>query len=342
MESNDGLVQIKSLQERLYEAQQLITVQKAIIEKQDHAIQKHGAELLKAKEEIEQSEAELLNRQKIIVRQNRDTIDSILYARHIQQAMLPKVEKIKEVVPESFVLFRPRDIVSGDFYWFNTKSHRTIISAIDCTGHGVPGAFLSMIGNELLNKIVNFKGISEPDKVLNQLHLEMRHTLQQKENGNEDGMDITMCTIHQVPEEMEDLFGKPRLEFAGAKNSLVYVQDGELHEIRGDKVPVGGFLYEEDHRFTKYVIPIDKPTVFYLFSDGFQDQFGGPQRRKFMVTRFRSLLFEIHDKPMAEQERILAETLDDWMGEYAQLDDILVIGVKLEGKKHKGLSPYFN
>ncbi|MCU0446344.1 MAG: SpoIIE family protein phosphatase [Microscillaceae bacterium] len=308
-----------------------LEVQTTTIEKQSQALQKHGKQLITANVDLSTYQEEIEQQRKIIERQSRDTIDSILYAQHIQEAMLPKIDQIKKTLPESFVFYRPRDIVSGDFYWFNTKSHRTIIGAVDCTGHGVPGAFLSMIGNELLNKIVVFKGISEPDKILNQLHLEIRHTLKQKETANEDGMDIALVAIHQVPQPMWGLFGKPYLEFAGAKNSLLYIQNNEMHEIKGDKVPIGGFLYEEEHRFQKHIVDISTPTTFYIYSDGFQDQFGGPEKRKFMVPRFRRLLFDMHQKPMGEQKNIIEDTLLAWMGEARQMDDILIIGVKLNG-----------
>ncbi len=265
----------------------------------------------------------------IVARKTRDTLESIMYARQIQQAMLPKLEAFKAVIPDSFVLFRPRDMVSGDFYWFNSKSHRSVISAIDCTGHGVPGAFLSMIGNELLNKIVVFKGITEPSKILNQLQMEMRNTLKQKENGNEDGMDIGICTLHMVPSELEELFGKPRLEFAGAKNSLIYIQKGEMHIVKGDKVPIGGYLFKDDYNFTNHSISLEGETTFYMFSDGYADQFGGKDRKKFMVSRFRELLIEIHAEPMEMQKRRLEKELLDWMGGMHQIDDILVMGFKI-------------
>ncbi len=265
----------------------------------------------------------------IAARKTRDTLESIMYARQIQQAMLPKLETFKAVIPESFVLFRPRDTVSGDFYWFNSKSHRSVISAIDCTGHGVPGAFLSMIGNELLNKIVIFKGITEPHKILAQLQLEMRNTLKQKENGNEDGMDIGICTLHLVPPEREELFGQPRLEFAGAKNSLIYIQDKQMHVVKGDKVPIGGYLFKDDYNFTTHTIPLKGETTFYMYSDGYADQFGGEDKKKFMVSRFRSLLLEIHHLPLEQQKRQLEKTLLQWMGGTPQIDDILVMGFRI-------------
>ncbi|NJL11624.1 MAG: SpoIIE family protein phosphatase [Microscillaceae bacterium] len=260
------------------------------------------------------------------VRKNRDTLDSILYARQIQQALLPQLDVIQSVFAESFVLFKPRDMVSGDFYWFNSKSHLSVIGAVDCTGHGVPGAFLSMIGNELLNKIVIFKGISEPDRILNQLQLEMRNTLKQKENGNEDGMDIGLCTLHLVPEDRQEWFGPPRLEFAGARNHLIYIQDQQLRVIKGDKIPIGGYLYQEDHSYTRHVVPLHTSTRIYLFSDGFADQFGGPEKKKFMMGRFRELLFSIHQRPMPEQKELLDQQLRQWIGTGPQIDDVLVMG----------------
>jgi len=265
----------------------------------------------------------------IVARKTRDTLESIMYARQIQQAMLPKLEVFKSVIPESFVLFRPRDIVSGDFYWFNAKSHRSVIGAVDCTGHGVPGAFLSMIGNELLNKIVIFKGITEPHKILNQLQMEMRNTLKQKENGNEDGMDIGICTLHLVPPELQELFGRPRLEFSGAKNTLIYIQKDKMHIIKGDKVPIGGYLFQDDYNFTNHIIPLEEDTTFYMFSDGYADQFGGKERKKFMVGRFRDLLLEIYKLPLEQQKRRLEKELLDWMAGMHQIDDILVMGFRI-------------
>ncbi len=157
---NQQQTQIKHLKTEIQEFKQQLEVQTTTIEKQSQALQKHGKQLINANVDLSSYQEEIELQRKIIERQSRDTIDSILYAQHIQAAMLPKIDQIKKTLPDSFVFYRPRDIVSGDFYWYNSKSHRTIISAVDCTGHGVPGAFLSMIGNELLNKIVIFKGIS--------------------------------------------------------------------------------------------------------------------------------------------------------------------------------------
>jgi serine phosphatase RsbU (regulator of sigma subunit) len=338
------IVQLKQQNQSLYQQNQALqaTISQQIshITKLENTLLQHDHTLIQA---LDNSKAEITHKQRIIERQSRDLLDSIVYARHIQTAMLPKVESIRNNFNDCFVLFRPRDIVSGDFYWFHSKNHRAIIAAVDCTGHGVPGAFLSMIGNDLLHKIVTFKGISEPDKILHQLHMEMRYTLRQKESGNEEGMDMAVCTIHQVPQYFQDLFGKPRIEFAGAKNSLVYIQHGEMKEIKGNKAPIGGYLYEEELEFTKHTIDISVPTTLYMFSDGYQDQFGGKNKRKFMVTRFRKLLLEIHEQPMSEQEKILTTSLEDWMGEgeHSQVDDILVMGIQIGQNNHTPSSETF-
>ncbi len=337
LEINQLKQQSNSLYQQNQSLQALTLQQISHITKLEHTLLKHDNTLIQA---LDSSQAQITQKQKVIDRQSRDLVDSIIYARHIQTAMLPKTETIRNAFVDSFVFFRPRDIVSGDFYWFNVKSHRTIVAVIDCTGHGVPGAFLSMIGNDLLHKIVTFKGISEPDKILRQLHLEMRYTLRQKESGNEEGMDMTVCTIHQVPPDMQDLFGKPRLEFAGAKNPLVYMQKGEMHEIKGNKAPIGGYLYQEELEFTKHIVDISEPTTLYMFSDGYQDQFGGKDKRKFMVTRFRKLLTQIHQQDMAEQEKILASTLDEWMVDHSQVDDILVVGVQIGTNKPINLETF--
>jgi len=330
LEKEQRIAQLKQQSNSLYQQNQALqaTVAQQIsnVTRMEKTLLQHDQSLISA---LDSSMAEITQKQKVIDRQSRDLLDSIIYARHIQTAMLPKPESIRNAFVDSFVLFRPRDIVSGDFYWFNTKSHRTIVAVIDCTGHGVPGAFLSMIGNDLLHKIVTFKGVSEPDKILRQLHLEMRYTLRQKESGNEQGMDMAICTIHQVPPDVQDLFGKPRLEFAGAKNSLVYLQNGEMNEIKGNKAPIGGYLYQEELDFTKHTVDISVPTTLYMFSDGYQDQFGGKDKRKFMVTRFRKLLYEIHKQGMPEQEQILSTTLDEWMADHSQVDDILVMGIQI-------------
>ncbi|RLD62858.1 MAG: hypothetical protein DRJ01_05265 [Bacteroidetes bacterium] len=277
--------------------------------------------------------------------QNLNITRSINYAQRIQDALLPGVEKLKRKLPESFIFFKPRDIVSGDFYWFSetnpsiknqrsiidkikkegsfnklVSSNNFIVSAVDCTGHGVPGAFMSMIGINILNEIIS-RGIVEADLILNELHKEVRYALKQEHSDNKDGMDMSLCVI----KEKEKV-----VEFAGANNPVVYIQNNELKTIKGDRKGIGGEQKEDERIFTKHTIKVDTPTIFYLFSDGYIDQFGGHDGRKLFPKYFRQILLEIHDKPMQEQRDILEKKFDEWKGvKYQQVDDVLVIGFKV-------------
>jgi serine phosphatase RsbU (regulator of sigma subunit)/tetratricopeptide (TPR) repeat protein len=298
-------------------------------------IRKKNSLLAKQKDEIETKNVELEQTQEELKAQ-RDTLQeksaelslayanmtsSITYAKRIQSAILPPISQIQLHFPQSFVLFKPRDIVSGDFYWFTPFSEqKSVIAAVDCTGHGVPGAFMSMIGDSLLNQIVIEKHIISPDNILLELHKGIKSSLQKGEYKAKDGMDISICVIDK---------NTNTIEFAAAMNPICVIQNGELQEIKADKRAIGG---EEtnDFVFTKHTIPIITPTTIYMYSDGFQDQFGGKDNKKFMVRKFRTLLFDIHHHPMPEQEQILNQTLMEWMGDdHKQIDDILVIGFKL-------------
>jgi len=215
--------------------------------------------------------------------------------------------------------------VSGDFYWFkeikNGASEKDFaFAAVDCTGHGVPGAFMSMIGMNALNSITS-KGITNPDQILNSLHTEIRTALHQEETGNNDGMDVALCVFRKQ---------KNVLEFSGAKNPLVYIQNNELTQIKGDIHPIGGSKSIPDMAFKKHKITLDKPTTVYLFSDGYRDQFGGKDNTKFMSKKFTRLLLEIHNLPMEKQKELLDIAIEEWKGKNVQTDDILVMGVKLE------------
>ncbi len=278
------------------------------------------------------------------IKKQRDNIQhSINYAKGIQKALLPKTDKLNQIVKDSFVLFKPRDVVSGDFYWFREvdaksnifkifnmhgkskdedveeSSKKILISAVDCTGHGVPGAFMSMIGYNLLDEISG-KGITRPDLILEALHQSVRSTLKQDETSNQDGMDMALCSID--PE-------RKIIEFAGAKNPLIYVQNGEVSQVKGSKSGVGG--KEESATYDLHTIEINGPTCFYIFSDGFIDQFGGDEGRKYMIKKFRSLLHQIHSESFEKQKEILEQEFENWIGkDYYQIDDVLVIGFKLD------------
>jgi serine phosphatase RsbU (regulator of sigma subunit)/tetratricopeptide (TPR) repeat protein len=246
--------------------------------------------------------------------------DSVRYAQRIQQSILVPPAEIMAHFAEGFVLFRPREIVSGDFYWFAQVGQRLVVTAVDCTGHGVPGAFMSLIGNDLLNDIVNLRGITDPAEILCELSDGVRRTLKQEQTDNQDGMDMALCVVDREA-------GK--LLFAGAKNPLVYMQHGEMHLIKGDKMAIGGRQLYDTQTYTTHEVPLDADTYFYIFSDGFQDQFGGPQNKKFMNKRLRQLLHDLHPRPMPEQEKLLRKALADWQGQEKQLDDILLMGFKI-------------
>ena len=296
----------------------------AEVVKQKNQIIEKNEELTQYTEELTAQAETLKEANQEISRKNEDITASISYAERIQTAILPQVQRIKKDFPNSFVLFKPRDIVSGDFYYFNTVDRYQVLAAVDCTGHGVPGAFMSLIGNDLLNHIVSERKIWQPDVILNELHQQIRTALKQDRSDNRDGMDISLVVIDKTNQI---------LHFASAKGSLIYFQDHHMQQIKGDKLPIGGEQREQTRKFTSHQVDISKPTTFYLFSDGYADQFGGPRGKKFMVTQFRQLLAEIHAHPMPFQQKTLEETLQHWMqggGQtHRQLDDILVMGVKL-------------
>jgi serine phosphatase RsbU (regulator of sigma subunit) len=262
---------------------------------------------------------------KKIARQNKNIQSSINYAKRIQEAMLPKVEQHPYLKENSFILFKPRDTVSGDFYWMsdiktgNNATPDIGFAAVDCTGHGVPGAFMSMIGLNALNGLIN-QGISEPHQILSDLDKEIRTALRQETTGNNDGMDVALC-IYRPKIKI--------LEFAGAKNPLVYIQNNELFQIKGDVHSIGGLRRTGEFSFKKHQITIDKPTVIYLFSDGYKHQFGGMNNKKYSARNLTKLLFEIHQLPMEEQKNILQTTIEAWKGDQEQTDDILVMGLKV-------------
>ena len=254
----------------------------------------------------------------------KDIKDSINYAQKIQQSILPVDNKVKAALPDSFILFRPRDIVSGDFYWFgsvnlNGTAHH-IIAAADCTGHGVPGAFMSMVGNTILNEIVITKHIINPSEILSQLHHGIKTALQQSENESRDGMDICLCSINAANNEVL---------YAGAFNPLwVLRKDGEMEIIKATKAAIGGFT-PDDQIFEQHKIQLQKGEALYLFTDGYADQFGGENGKKLTSKKFRDALLSIAQKPMKEQGFFLDDYIEIWKGTESQVDDILVIGVRI-------------
>lgn len=263
----------------------------------------------------------LEEKNELITKQKQEITDSIKYASRIQNAVLPSTALISSSIPEHFVLFMPRDIVSGDFYWMTKKNEKIILVAADCTGHGVPGAFMSMLGVSFLYEIVNKENILQPSEILNRLRNHIKTTLCQtgKFDEQKDGMDISLSVIDK--DEM-------KLEWAGAYNPLYQIRNGELIEFKADKMPVAVHL--NDHMsFTNHEVQIQPGDSFYMFSDGYADQFGGSDARKFMSKKFKELLVTIYDKPMEDQKNILQSAHFDWKGEHEQVDDILVVGFRI-------------
>lgn len=266
-------------------------------------------------------EIKVAQRTRELAQKNKDITDSIQYANRIQEAILPTRENIFSHLPDSFIFYKPKDIVSGDFYWFYKKKNKKIIAAVDCTGHGVPGAFMSMIGHNLLNQIVIEKGIIDPAEILSQLNNGVQEALKQRSAEGEtmDGMDVALCAIDSEKNEVE---------FAGAFRPLYLIKNGNLEKMEGSKFPIGGFQHENERNYISHKRKISKGDVLYMFSDGYADQFGGAKGKKFMTKRFQETLTGIHSLPAREQESFLHEKITEWRGKLEQVDDILVIGIR--------------
>ncbi|MGQ9620838.1 MAG: PP2C family protein-serine/threonine phosphatase [Bacteroidales bacterium] len=250
----------------------------------------------------------------------KNMTDSLIYAQRIQEALLPPESFLAENFKEYFIFYKPRDIVSGDFYWFGSEGGKHFIVVADCTGHGVPGALLSMIGHNLLSQIIKDRHIDIPGEVLNNLNNSVKTIFTREKKNSEllkDGMDIGICAIDT---------GKKIMEFSGAFASLYIAGNGKLLEIIGDKYVMG--MKPEHCSYTSHVVNFETGNVIYMFSDGYADQFGGEENKKFMYRRFRYLLTTIHMLPMNEQKIILVDTINAWKGDNVQVDDILVIGVR--------------
>ncbi len=271
--------------------------------------------------EVLQKAEEIRLQKDIISEKNKELTDSIHYAQRIQQAMLPDDRAMMESMPEHFVLFKPKDIVSGDFYWHSHHPDCVLWAVVDCTGHGVPGGFMSMLGSGLLNQIVNEEKVFRPDQILNLLRERVIIALKQSGEPGEsrDGMDLGL--VQYIP-------SKQQLHFAGAHNSLYIVRNGELLEYKADKQPIG-IHGAEMKPFTLHAVSLQKGDHLYMSSDGYSDQFGGEKGKKFKSSNFELLLKSISTESIARQHQILDETFTTWKGNFEQLDDVCVIGVRL-------------
>ncbi len=254
---------------------------------------------------------------------NAKITDSINYAFRLQNAILPSQKIIKEVFPDSFMFYRPRDIVSGDFPWFYEKDDNIYIAAIDCTGHGVPGAMLSLIGYFIMNQIVSQPVVLNPGQILTELHKGVQQTLRQDREGASarDGMDVALCKIN-----MKDM----ELEYAGAHRPLYHVRDGELTEYKGTRSAIGGIPKEgkPEPNFENHMVKIQKEDAVYFFSDGLPDQFGGPDGRKYFPKRIRNHVLENKDMPMAQMYQLFKKDYQEWLGDEIPIDDVLLIGIR--------------
>ncbi|MEQ9466038.1 MAG: SpoIIE family protein phosphatase [Ekhidna sp.] len=269
---------------------------------------------------LEESNKKLNEQKKIIESKNKDITSSIRYAKKIQEAILPSEKTIAKYLPKSLVYYRPRDIVSGDFYWFKHADDVSYIAAVDCTGHGVPGAFMSMIGNTILNKVVP-DNRTKPGEILDEMRREVIKTMQQgEESSQRDGMDIALCTIDHRTNV---------IEYAGAFNPLCLFRNGELIEIKADRMPIGSYFGNIDKPYTNHSMELKPGDVFYIYSDGFQDQIGGKGDRKYSSKKFKSLLQSIHRHSPQEQLELLEKEITEWRRDEEQLDDMLIMGVQV-------------
>jgi sigma-B regulation protein RsbU (phosphoserine phosphatase) len=287
------------------------------------------AEVVAQKEEIEAQRDTLQEQRNLLTETNQnlnkaytEIEDSIHYASRIQNAILPPDDYLKKIIPNAFFFYKPRDIVSGDFYWVASKSGKIIVSAVDCTGHGVPGAFMSIVGNNQLNYALNIENATQPSEIMRILDKGVSDTLNQTKDDSsvQDGMDMAMVTIDKEAKI---------LQYSGAYNPMILIRNGELTKYKGDRLAIGGYVSDDEKNFTNHEFKYMNGDIVYIYSDGYPDQFGGPKGGKYMTRKFVEFLHSISDKTVDEQYELLDKELLAWRGEESQVDDILVIGIRL-------------
>lgn len=272
-------------------------------------------------QKVEERTREVVEKNEKLEFAYKEIRDSITYAKRIQEAILPSKELISRAFPNSFIFYKPKDIVCGDFYWYADKADDIIVAAADCTGHGVPGALMTVIGNSLLNYIVNTANEFKPAEILNQLDKRLIDTFRKYGQANtNDGMDIALCHYNKKTRQ---------LTFSGAKRPMyIFRKNGDEEVIKGDAFPIGSFHYESEKNFISHTLQLQEGDTIYIFSDGYPDQFGGGAGKKFMIKQFRELLTGIQSLPMDQQHDRLDIALNAWQKEQGQTDDILVIGIR--------------
>jgi serine phosphatase RsbU (regulator of sigma subunit) len=294
----------------------------------ENKIKQRTREVERQKDEINSQKDEILAQRDMLVEQknkieeqNKSVTDSIRYASRIQQAIMPADELIRFFFPKHFILYLPRDIVSGDFYWIGQRDNKIILAVIDCTGHGVPGAFMSVLGSSLLNEIIGKIKPLYAHEILNELRDRIIISLHQTGTMFEakDGMDLALCIFEQ---------DSMNIQFAGAFNSLLIIRDTEMILIKGDQMPVG-IGDKAGTSFTNHVLELQKGDSLYMFTDGFASQFGGPERKSLGVNRLKEWLAGMQDKIMFEQKTLLEDKFKEWKGLEEQIDDVLVMGIKI-------------
>lgn len=274
-------------------------------------------------DEVEKQTANIHAQKRLIEKQKEDILDSIRYAQRIQQAILPTDKVLEDVSFQSLIFYKPKDIVSGDFYWARKVGHKSIIAVADCTGHGVPGAFMSLVGQSMLETILIEQSSDsvhslQPQKILESLDRQML-LLFQNDNRVHDGMDIAVIVVDDE---------QNTVTYAGAKRPVYFIQEGIFQEIKGAPFAIGGHHLVSGKDFTEVTIKVQPEDIYYIFSDGYADQFGGAEDKKFMIKNFKNLLLKIHHLPLEMQKEILDDNFHTWKGESKQTDDILVVGLQ--------------
>lgn len=308
----------KKIEEQLHEIlseKSILEIQKNENDSNIKLLWEQSAAIHKEKERIELLKKEVEQR-------HQEVLDSVHYAKRIQLAILPTEEMVKTLLPDSFIFFKPKNIVSGDFYWVKQLSDSKILyAAVDCTGHGVPGAFMSILGYNLLEQTIKHLTSLNPATILTELCNAIIKSLKQTQEFEsvKDGMDIALCLL-----DLKNL----KIEFAGAHNPLYIIRNGELIEFKADNRAIG-FSYFKKTSFQNHEFDLKKGDCLYIFSDGFVDQKGGPNRTKFFYTPFKQFLIDIHQKPLDEQRQLLDDKFMGWKKELNQIDDVLIFGVKV-------------
>ncbi len=293
-------------------------------------LRKRQAELEKMVEirtfEVVQEKKEVERQKHLVDEKNKEITDSITYAKRIQEAILPSRYSLAENLQNGFILFKPKDIVSGDFYWLEKQQEQLFFAAADCTGHGVPGAMVSVVCANSLSKALLEENITDPGKLLDRTRELVVQRFEKSGEDVKDGMDISLCSL-QFSENSKSSKSFASLQWAGANNPLWIVRNHELIEYKANKQPIG--KVDSPQAFTTHTIELQKEDTIYIFTDGFADQFGGEKGKKLMYKPFKNLLMSIQDKNMDEQKELLEQHFENWKGSLEQVDDVCIIGVRI-------------